>query len=127
MGHKTEETKITMVGNRYSIRLKGYDYSRKGACFITICTKNRECLFGKIIEQTMYLNDGGQMVQAIWDDLPLNYPGIEIDAFVIMPNHIHGIIINNGRRGEPCVRPLPCVRPCRSGQIEMHKIGETNQ
>ena len=93
-----------LLSHRRSIRLKAYDYSRKGAYFITICTQNRECLFGRIVDQEMCLSDGGRMVQVVWNDLPSNYPGIEIDAFVIMPNHIHGIIIIHDRRGEPCVR-----------------------
>ena len=57
------------------------------------------------MDREMCLNNGGQMVQAVWKDLPSNYPGIEIDAFVIMPNLIYGIVIFHNRRGEPCVRP----------------------
>jgi len=78
--------------NRKSIRLKGYDYSQTGAYFVTICSKNNEFLFGKIIDEEMRLNDVGRIVQNCWNDLPLRFDSIELDEFVIMPNHIHGII-----------------------------------
>ena len=78
--------------NRRSIRLKGYDYSQAGAYFVTICTQHRECLFGEIVDGEMVLNDAGRMVQTGWDGIPSHYPGIDIDAFQIMPNHIHGIV-----------------------------------
>ncbi|PIU54770.1 MAG: hypothetical protein COS88_06605 [Chloroflexi bacterium CG07_land_8_20_14_0_80_51_10] len=87
--------------HRRSIRLKGYDYSQAGAYFVTICTKDRGCLFGEIIDGEMVLNPFGEVVQACWDDLPRHYPHVELDAFVIMPNHLHGIIII--RRGEAFV------------------------
>ena len=89
---------------RRSLRLQGYDYSRPGAYFITICTKNGECLFGEIVADKMVMNDAGKMVQRIWNDLTLRFMNVELDELIIMPNHIHGIIILHGR-GEPCVRP----------------------
>ncbi len=79
--------------HRRSIRLKEYDYSQPGAYFITICTKNRECLFGEIVDGGMELNDLCKIVVECWEDLPNHYPYIELDTFVIMPNHIHGIIV----------------------------------
>ena len=78
---------------RRSIRLKGYDYSQEGAYFVTVCTQNRECRFGNVVNGEMVLNDAGRMVQTVWDQIPDNYPGIKTDAFVVMPNHVHGIII----------------------------------
>lgn len=78
--------------HRRSIRLRGYDYSLPGAYFITICTQDRACLFGEVVDRQMRLNDAGWMVQAVWNDLPHHYPGVDTDAFVVMPNHIHGII-----------------------------------
>jgi REP element-mobilizing transposase RayT len=80
---------------RHSIRLRGYDYSKEGAYFITICTQNRECLFGEIVDGRMVLNEAGRMIQSVWDELPQHYPGVDIDAFMVMPNHIHGIIFLN--------------------------------
>lgn len=78
--------------HRRSIRLKGYDYSQAGAYFVTICAKDRQCLFGEIQQGEMYLNDLGKIVYDAWHDLPNHYLHMELDAFVIMPNHIHGII-----------------------------------
>ncbi len=79
--------------HRRSIRLKGYDYTSAGAYFVTICVQNRECLLGEVIEGRVSLSGAGRMVQSIWDALPQYYPGVDIDAFVVMPNHVHGIIV----------------------------------
>ncbi|MBI3597330.1 MAG: hypothetical protein HY203_09285 [Nitrospirae bacterium] len=84
------------IHHRRSVRLKAHDYSQPGAYFVTICTQNRECVFGKILNTEMILNDAGRMVQGVWDELPVHYPGVQIDSFVIMPNHIHGIIVLTG-------------------------------
>ena len=92
--------------HRQSIRLKGYDYSQAGAYFVTICTQDRECLLGDIVDGEMRLNDVGQMVQDVWNDLPARYPDVETDGFVVMPNHVHGIIVIVGA---PLVGALPLV------------------
>ena len=78
--------------HRQSIRLKGYDYSRAGAYFITVCMQNRACLFGNVVDGKMILNNAGRMVQTVWDELPNRFYNIKLDEYVIMPNHIHGII-----------------------------------
>ncbi|HWR20927.1 MAG TPA: transposase, partial [Verrucomicrobiae bacterium] len=59
---------------------------------MTICTRNRECLFGDVADGAMHLNDAGRLVQTVWDELPARCPGVCLDAFVVMPNHVHGII-----------------------------------
>ena len=79
--------------NRHSIRLAGYDYSQAGVYFITICTQNRECLFGDIVNGSMILNDAGIIVQEEWTRAKIVRPYVTLDAFVVMPNHIHGIIV----------------------------------
>jgi putative transposase len=79
--------------HRRSIRLKGYDYSQAGAYFITICTQDRACLFGKVVNGEMRLNDAGRMVLAEWNMLPERFPHVVLDAFVVMPNHVHGIVV----------------------------------
>ena len=91
------------IHNRRSIRLKGYDYSQAGAYFVTICVQHRKCLFGDVVDGKMILNDAGQMVQTVWDEIPHKYPGVQTNGFVVMPNHIHGIIGLVG--AAPCGRP----------------------
>ncbi|MBI9082795.1 MAG: hypothetical protein JEZ11_04305 [Desulfobacterales bacterium] len=86
-----------MAGHRHSIRLKGYDYSQKGAYFVTVCTQNREKLFGEIIDGVMKLNDAGMVAQQCWNDIPSHFPHAISDLFVVMPNHIHGILIIGDR------------------------------
>lgn len=84
---------------RRSLRLPDYDYSWQGAYFVTICTKDRLCLFGHIIDSTMKLRHSGEAVESVWKDLPLHYPELNNDVFTVMPNHIHGIVaINEIRR-----------------------------
>jgi putative transposase len=78
---------------RRSLRLQGYDYSQAGAYFITACTQNRATLLGEIIDGDARLSEMGTIVQQTWDDLPVHYRGIDLDAFIVMPNHVHGIII----------------------------------
>ena len=80
------------IHHRRSIRLKGYDYSQAGAYFVTLCTHNKECLFGEIANGAVRLNDAGRMVERWWLELSKKFPTIEIDQYVIMPNHLHGII-----------------------------------
>ncbi len=79
--------------HRRSIRLKGYDYSQAGAYFLTICTYDRACLLGEIIECEMRPNEFGSVVHDYWYELSSHFPHVELDAFVLMPNHVHGIIV----------------------------------
>jgi putative transposase len=85
------------IHHRRSIRLKGYDYSRAGAYYITICCQDRACLFGKITHGEMMLNEYGTIAYNEWLNTPNIRKNVELDVFVIMPNHMHGIIILNGR------------------------------
>ena len=87
---------MTLFKDKYrveSIRLLGYDYSQPGAYFITIATHNRQCSFGNIIDDEMMLNEFGVLVQNEWLKTGIIRPNINIDTFVVMPNHLHGIII----------------------------------
>jgi putative transposase len=97
--------------NRRSIRLPGYDYSQAGAYFVTICAKGQECLFGNIVNREMVLNNAGQMVETVWNELPKFYPSVSIDAFQIMPNHIHGIIVITRQDDVPTVGAGPRACP----------------
>ena len=83
----------SQIHHRRSIRLSGYDYSQAAAYFITICAINRECIFGEIVNGKMILNDFGQIAHDEWLKTSEIRPNIMLDAFVIMPNHVHGIII----------------------------------
>ena len=81
--------------NKYRIessRLKGYDYSSPGAYFVTIVTKNRRCLFGIIEKDEMILNDLGKIVNNYWKKIPKQFPYVILDEYIVMPNHVHGII-----------------------------------
>ncbi|MDD5093903.1 MAG: hypothetical protein PHV74_05925 [Dehalococcoidia bacterium] len=93
--------------HRRSTRLKDYDYSQAGVYFITICTQNRDCLFGEIVNGEMRLNDTGHFVQQCWFDIPLHFPHAELDAFTVMPNHVHGIIVITHSVGANNYSPLP--------------------
>lgn len=81
------------IYHRRSIRLKGYDYSQQGAYFLTICTYNRECLFGVIADGEMRPNDLGLQVISCWEAIPDHFPHVDLDAFCLMPNHIHGVLV----------------------------------
>ena len=101
---------------RQSIRLKDFDYSQDGAYFVTICVNHRKCLFGEINDGAMILNAAGGMIRKWWDKLQEKYPIVEIDEYIIMPNHFHGIIHIIGNKStvgaNPCIRPFnPCIRP----------------
>ena len=80
------------IHHRRSIRLKNYDYSQAGLYFITICTHERQLLLGRIDNGRMQLNPWGEIVQRVWFELPEHYAHIRLHEFVIMPNHIHGIV-----------------------------------
>jgi REP element-mobilizing transposase RayT len=79
--------------HRRSIRLKGYEYTLEGAYYFTICCHQRRCLLGEIKDGVMHLNLVGATVKAVGDSLPRHFPLIALDAFVVMPNHVHGIIL----------------------------------
>lgn len=80
------------VHRRRSLRLKNYDYSREGCYFITICTEGREQLFGEILDGEMVLGNAGKLIHTLWYEMIDDFPNIALHEFVIMPNHIHGII-----------------------------------
>ena len=91
--------------HRRSIRLKGYDYTQIGAYFVTVVTKNRECLFGEVIEGETRLNNAGQVIERWWVELNHKFSMVETKEFVVMPNHFHGIVVI------PVGADLPACRP----------------
>jgi REP-associated tyrosine transposase len=96
--------------HRRSVRLKGYDYAQTGAYFVTICAYHRECLFEQVENGVTVSSQYGHLVELCWQVLPRDFPRVELDVFVVMPNHLHGIIILTSRhtagRGEAFARWL---------------------
>ncbi len=79
--------------HRRSIRLRGYDYTQAGAYAVTICTQGRVCVFSTIVDGEVDLTTIGCIVDETWETLPVRFPQVELDAFVVMPNHVHMIIV----------------------------------
>jgi len=102
------------IHHRRSIRIPGYDYSQDGWYFLTICTQNRNCIFGQILKGRMHLNNGGLMVKTWWQKVTDKFPSVQTDEYVIMPNHFHGII-NIVDRATPRGRPILCEKPALHG------------
>jgi putative transposase len=94
-----------------SLRLKDFDYSEEGIYFITICTKDRKNFFGKIQNGKMMLNDVGEIAKKCWKEIPKYFPDTVLGTFVIMPNHVHGLIYikenNNSSVRNENFRSLP--------------------
>ncbi len=91
---------------RKQIRLKGFDYSKSGYYFVTICTQNREEWFGKVKSGITHLNKFGEFAKNFWNEIPGHFEDVEIDEFSIMPNHAHGIlIIERNMVGDAYMRP----------------------
>ncbi len=97
--------------HRHSIRLRGYDYSQAGAYFVTICTQGRACLFGDITDGEMGLNDIGMVAADTWQWLAAQYDYVVLDEWVIMPNHLHAIIIIRDCRGVSRTAPPGKPKP----------------
>jgi REP element-mobilizing transposase RayT len=104
------------IHHRRSIRLRGYDYAGGGAYFVTICTQDGIFLFGQIVEGEMILSEEGSIVQRIWDTLPQRFVSLVLDAFQMMPNHLHAIFVLPGpglepalavATGAPIIQPTP--------------------
>lgn len=107
----------TQRHHRRSIRLKGYDYTQPGAYFVTIVAHGQGCILGEIVDGNMRPNELGDIVQAAWQDLPTHYPHVQLDEFVVMPNHVHGIIVLTeivGRGGSP---DPPLLQPDRTKPV----------
>jgi REP element-mobilizing transposase RayT len=81
---------------RKSPRLQGYDYAQSGAYFVTICTHRMACWFGNVVRGVVLLNHMGRIAAACWAAIPEHFEGAELDAAIVMPNHIHGIAVLAG-------------------------------
>ena len=104
--------------HRQSLRLREYDYSKPGAYFITICAFRKECLFGEIANGRMQLNELGEIVKKCWYELPNHYENVVLDEFVIMQNHVHGIVIIDNDNVGAGLKPAP-TKSVRHGLPEI--------
>jgi REP element-mobilizing transposase RayT len=104
--------------HRRSIRRKGYDYALPGAYFVTICTYQRQCWFGEILNEQMYLNQIGNVVAQEWVRSSQIRPGMKLDQWVIMPNHLHGLVILTDIVGAHSCAPL---HKSPSNPIPLHR------
>jgi putative transposase len=104
---------------RRKIRLTDYDYTWQGAYFVTICTHDKQYLFGNVVDSTMRLNPYGEIADLVWKNIPLHYPEVKNEVFVILPNHIHGIIIQGFGRAGP--RPAPTLKRPLSEIVRLFK------
>ena len=82
---------------RKGLRYGSFDYSSPGAYFVTICTHEKSCIFGRIVGGEMFLNDLGRVAEEAWRQVPVHFPEMRSDAWVVMPNHVHGIVFIAGR------------------------------
>jgi putative transposase len=95
------------AGRRRSIRLKDYDYSQAGAYFITVRTRSGHLLFGDIVGEKIHLTEVGHLADACWRDIPHHFPNVDPDEYVVMPNHVHGIVVllSQDCKGTACRAP----------------------
>lgn len=107
------------VHHRQSIRLKGYDYAKAGAYFVTICAWGKECVFGEVRDGAMHPGEAGQVTERFWQNLTERFPTLALDALVIMPNHLHGIIVLNA--SEKPVEHEPLSPPTLGAVIRAFK------
>lgn len=123
---------------RKPIRLKYYDYRSQGYYFITICCKDKQCFFGEVVGREMKLNRVGEVVQQCWENIPIHFPNVILHPFIIMPNHLHGIIEIVGanqyspeyndmvqNKGEKDVSPLRGTSQTVGSIVRGFKIGVT--
>jgi putative transposase len=132
---------IKSYPQRKALRLKPYDYAQNGAYFITLCTHQRECFFGEVIDDKMMLNDAGRMVEQSLYETEKMLPNVILDAFVIMPNHVHIVfflidtpIVGDALRGVPshdqdglAQRPAPTEKTSIPNLMYSFKSFTTNQ
>lgn len=117
---------IQDLPKRHSIRLYEYDYSQEGLYFVTICTKDKICLFGNIVDEEMVLNDVGRIAHEEWKNTEVLRKNIRLGEFIIMPNHVHGIIEITSV-GANCIRPQITTGECNSPLQTENKFRSPSQ
>lgn len=103
---------------RHSLRLRGHDYRQNGAYFVTICTYKAACLFGNVIDGEMILNDIGNIVQDEWLKTSQVRTNVQLDTFVVMPNHLHGIVHIAANEDRATQRVAPTGESGHPAQID---------
>jgi REP element-mobilizing transposase RayT len=97
--------------HRLSVRLKHYDYAQAGAYFVTMCSQNRECLFGNIINGEIKLNECGEIAETCLTGIPDHFNNVTLDEYIVMPNHIHVIFVmddtNDSRHRRGLINQTP--------------------
>ena len=81
------------VGVTSRLRLRGHDYAEPASYVVTLCTEQRICLFGEVVEDTMMRSTAGEVIASWWESIPIQFPAATLDAMIVMPNHLHGIIM----------------------------------
>jgi len=115
------------IHKRKSIRLKEYDYSENGYFFVTICTQNKQCLFGSISDGKMTLNQAGEMISKEWKELKKRFNSIILDEYIIMPNHIHAVLALRNVGAIPCGCPETIDKKRLGDIIGAYKSMTTNE
>jgi REP element-mobilizing transposase RayT len=118
------EQKYQRSRARKNTRMKKWDYSERGWYFVTICVKNHHCIFGEIQNKIMRLNNWGRIAKECWQKIPKHFPDVEIDEFVIMPNHVHGIVVihdDNVHVGNKYIYSLT-KKPKHRNMMQLSKI-----
>ena len=103
--------------NRRSIRLKGYDYTSPGAYSVTVCTKEKECLFGKVDNGRLLLSGYGRATVKCWENIPEHFSSVILDSYIVMPNHVHGIVVIVVEGGVGARHALPLRRYGNSRRV----------
>ena len=115
--------------HRQSVRLRDFDYAGGGGYFVTLCAWQRECLFGDVRDGGMGLNEFGRVVEECWAAVPAHFPHVLLDVFVVMPNHVHGILLFDHRHsvvGVQHAAPLQRAADKMLGPMEKRGITPNN-
>ena len=113
---------MTNVGSRppirRSIRLQGYDYAQAGIYFVTICTHRKKCLLGSVANDRVALSALGEIVRECWMRIPEHFPRVKLDAFVVMPNHLHGVLVLHRTTASHRAQHAAPLQPTRNTDLQ---------
>ena len=115
------ETHSGRLNRRRSIRVGGFDYASPGAYFVTIATQQRKCLFGDVHNGEVIRSPAGNMINDAWLELQVQFPAIDVDSFVVMPNHLHGIL-HISEQSDPVGAPLVGARSATQRRVTVGNV-----